>query len=128
MLTKAKDDHSKIVMGLLAYSPEIETTQQVMDELDVFAANENREIYLWKDEEADTFIGLIGVEEGDKVVLVRYLTLSPSYRDEGISLKMLEALSEAYPDTPITGTLATTPVIADWQKSRQEKQNTNYQG
>lgn len=119
MLTKAKDGHNKIVMGLMAYSPEIETTQQVMDELEVFHTNEDWGIYLWKDEKADTFIGLIGVEEGDNLVLVRYITLSPSYRNEGISKKMLEALSQFYPDTPITGTLATTPVIAAWQKGRQ---------
>jgi riboflavin biosynthesis RibT protein len=120
MLTRAKDDHNKIVMGLLAYSPEIETTQQVMDELEVFETSEDREFYLWKDEHSQSFIGLIGVEEGEDLVLVRYITLSPSYRDEGISKKMLEALSEFYPNTPITGTLETTPVIAAWQKRRQD--------
>lgn len=120
MLIKYKLDYQKITMGLLSYIPDLKDTSRLTDEMDWYDQEENRQLFLWKSDETGDMAGVIGIEEEDEVVILRHISINPSYRDEGMSYNMIEALAEKFEPKKIVGTLETASLITKWQKGFEE--------
>lgn len=119
MLYHYKKAFEKIAMGLMSYASDLNQTTRLLEEMELYQKDPERELYLWKSEETDDFVAVLGVEIEQKVLLLRLISVNPSYRNEGISSKMLDALQKLYPDLPIMGTLETTPIIQAWRVEKQ---------
>lgn len=121
MLIQYNDDYEKIVMGLLSYITDLKEPVRLEEELERYGAQENRKIYLWQSEETKNLIGIVGVEEEEDLVLLRHISIDPSFRNEGLTYRMLDALKEKYTDKNIVATLETASIISKWQKKRSEQ-------
>ncbi|AEB29710.1 putative acetyltransferase [Carnobacterium sp. 17-4] len=124
MLLDYKNDYEKISMGLLSFVPDLKDVSRLQDEMDWYQSKEDRKLYLWKSEDTQDIIGVIGVEIGNDMILLRHISINPSFRNEGISYKMLEALERRFPQKKIMGTLETSALVAKWE---QEKSKQNQQ-
>lgn len=118
MLYHYKKDFEKIAMGLMSYASDLNQTDRLMDEMELYQQDPERKLFLWKSEETGDFAAIIGVEIEHEVLLLRLIALNPSYRNEGLSYEILDALQKMYSDMPITGTLETTALVQAWQKDR----------
>lgn len=116
MLQTYKKDYKKITMGLLSLMPDLKDIQRLNEELEWYNERDNRKLYLWRSEETDDFIGVIGVEVSEEIVLLRHISINPSFRNEGISFEILDALEALYPREKVVGTLETAGVITKWKK------------
>ena len=124
MLLDYKNDYEKISMGLLSFVPDLKDVSRLQDEMDWYQSKEDRKLYLWKSEDTQDIIGVIGVEIGNDMIMLRHISINPSFRNEGISYKMLEALERRFPQKKIMGTLETSALVAKWE---QEKSKQNQQ-
>lgn len=124
MLLDYKNDYEKISMGLLSFVPDLKDVSRLKDEMDWYQSKEDRKLYLWKSEDTQDIIGVIGVEIGKDMILLRHISINPSFRNEGISYKMLEALEHRFLQKKIMGTLETSALVAKWE---QEKSKQNQQ-
>lgn len=124
MLLDYKNDYEKISMGLLSFVPDLKDVSRLKDEMDWYQSKEDRKLYLWKSEDTQDIIALVGVEIGNEMILLRHISINPSYRNEGISYKMLEALEHRFLQKKIMGTLETSALVAKWE---QEKSKQNQQ-
>lgn len=124
MLLDYKNDYEKISMGLLSFVPDLKDVSRLQDEMDWYQSKEDRKLYLWKSEDTQDIIGVIGAEIGNDMILLRHISINPSFRNEGISYKMLEALERRFPQKKIMGTLETSALVAKWE---QEKSKQNQQ-
>lgn len=118
MLLDYKNTYEKITMGLLSFIPDFKDVTRLKFELDWYQQEENRKLFLWRGEETQDIIAVIGVEAGDELILLRHISINPSFRNEGISYKILEALDKQYPDQKIIGTLETTQIIVKWEQEK----------
>lgn len=125
MLIDYKPDYQKITMGLLSLIPDLKETKHLTAELDWYLKEDNRHLYIWKSEETGDMVGVLGVEEEQGLVLLRHIALNPSYRHEGITYKMLDALSKKAPGKKIMGTLETSAIVSKWQKYTADKRIEN---
>ncbi|MCC5894951.1 MAG: GNAT family N-acetyltransferase [Alkalibacterium sp.] len=116
MLVKYKADYQKISMGLLSYVPDLKETSRLTKEMQWYEQEENRQLYLWKSQETGDLVGVVGVEEEDEIILLRHIAINPSYREEGMSFKILTALSNKCSPKKIVGTLETASLVTKWQK------------
>lgn len=119
MLYLYKDDYEKIAMGLFSYAEHLKDPQYLTDEIEWYQAAEERYIYLWKSSETDDFVGAIGLEADEDLILIRLITVLPSYRNEGIAGEMLTAIDQEFPDKKIVGTLETTSFVSKWEDDQQ---------
>lgn len=117
MLVSYKPMYKKITMGLLSLSPDLKEMAYLRTEMDRYLTQENRHLFIWKSEETEDFVGVLGVEEAQGVLLLRHIALNPSYRHEGITYKMLNAVSDAFPETKLMGTIETASIVSKWQQS-----------
>lgn len=108
-------------MGLLSYIPDFKEPARIEEELERYESSEERGLYLWQSQETGNLIGLAGVEEEEELVLLRHISIDPSFRNEGISYKILDALKERYADKNIVATLETAAIISKWQKRISEQ-------
>ena len=114
MLYKYKKDYQKIAMGLLSFIAELKDISRLQSELKWYDAEDNRNLYLWKDDSND-FVGIVGIEENDDIVIVRHITVSPPVRNEGVSFKILDDLQNLYSEKKIMGNIETTNLITKWE-------------
>lgn len=121
MLVQYNNDYEKISMGLLSYIADLKEPARLEEELERYDATEDRQLYLWQSEETGNLIGIVGVEEEEDLVLLRHISIDPSFRNEGLTYKMLNALKERYTDRNIVATLETASIISKWQKKLAEK-------
>ena len=122
MLVPFKSDYEKITMGLLSYIPDLKETTHLTNELDWYKQEDRRHLYLWKSEETEDMCGVIGLEEEENLIILRHISVNPSYRQEGISYEMIEAISEKFENKSIVGTIETGKLVTKWQK-RYDKHN-----
>lgn len=110
---KAKDD--KIAMGLLSYIERFHEMDDLRDEMALIKSGQ-RHLSLWRDETTGNVIGLIGydLKDDDRIIIVRYLALNPSFRGEGVSYDIVSALTEEYPDATLSGTLELSDFLNKW--------------
>ena len=118
MLLDYKNNYEKITMGLLSFIPDFKDVTRLKLELDWYQQEENRKLFLWRGEETQDMIAVIGVETGDELILLRHISINPSFRNEGISYKILEALERQYPEQKIIGTLETAQLIVKWEQEK----------
>jgi len=116
MLVQYNDDYEKIVMGLLSYIADLKEPSRIAKELEWYETNENRQLYLWQSEETENLIGVAGVEIEEDLALLRHISIDPSFRNEGLTYKILDALSKQYPERKIASTLETASIISKWQQ------------
>ncbi|MDN5371502.1 MAG: riboflavin biosynthesis RibT protein [Carnobacterium sp.] len=121
MLLDYKNDYEKISMGLLSFVPDLKDVSRLQNEMDWYQSKENYKLYLWKSEETQDIIAVIGVEIGNDMILVRHISINPSFRNEGISYKILEALEKRLPQKKVMGTLETASLIAKWEQEKSKK-------
>lgn len=122
MLLDYKNDYEKISMGLLSFVPDLKDVSRLQNEMDWYQSKENYKLYLWKSEETQDIIAVIGVEIGNDMILVRHISINPSFRNEGISYKILEALEKRLPQKKVMGTLETASLIAKWEQEKSKKE------
>ena len=115
MLIQYNEDYKKIAMGLLSYVPDLKEPARFEEELEWYEADDTRQLYLWKSKETGNLIGLVGVEV-EELVLLRHISIDPSYRNEGLSYLILDALQARFKEQTIVSTLETATVISNWQK------------
>ena len=114
--------YEKIVMGLLSYIPEFKEFSELKEEMDKINQQE-RKIYLWKEANSDNIIGLVGFDQHDDTdtLVVRYLSINPSFREEGLTYDLLTALKKEFPVYSLTGVISLSTILSKWTKRRQEE-------
>lgn len=120
MLVQFKSDFDKIAMGLLSYIEDLKATTRLKEEMELYKEDEDRELYLWKSAETDDFCGVIGIEKNDEMILIRHISVNPSYRNEGIAGKMIDAVAKEYEVSSLLSTLETSELVNKWQKHQKE--------
>lgn len=118
MLVKYKNNYKKIAMGLLSFIPDLKEFSRLESEIEWYQDDENRILYLWKDENSD-FTGIIGVEISDDIVVVRQIALTPAQRDTDIYYTILDELAAMYPDKKMMGSLDVAPIITKWEQKHE---------
>lgn len=122
MLVSYNGDYEKITMGFLSYISDLKEPSRIEEELNWYNSQENRRIYLWQSEETGNLIGFIGVEEDEDLILVRHIAIDPSFRNEGLTYKILDELEKKYDTKKIIATLETATIISKWQKRQSEEE------
>lgn len=117
MLISFKSDFEKIAMGLLSYIEDLKVTSRLKEEMDLYHNEEERELFLWRSEETNDFCGVIGIEKNDDLILVRHISVNPSYRNEGIATKMIDEVAKKYDVNTLMSTLETSELVTKWQKN-----------
>ena len=114
--------YEKIVMGLLSYIPEFKEFSELKEEMDKINQQE-RKIYLWKEADSDNIIGLVGFDQHDDTdtLVVRYLSINPSFREDGLTYDLLTALKKEFPVYSLTGVISLSTILSKWTKRRQEE-------
>jgi riboflavin biosynthesis RibT protein len=125
MLVEYKSDYQKIAMGLLSYVPDLKDMSRLQSELDWYEQEEGRKLFLWKSEETGDMAGILGIEDNEELVLLRHISINPSYREEGMAYRMLDALAEKVTPKKVTGTIETGALITKWQKYNAERKVSN---
>lgn len=116
MLVEYKSDYQKIAMGLLSFVPDLKDTQRLISEMEWYQKEGSRRLFLWRSQETNDLVAVIGIEEEDAVVLMRHIAINPSYRNEKLSFKILDAVSEQFAPKKISGTLETVSLVTKWQQ------------
>ena len=116
MLISYNNDYEKLTMGFMSYINDLKEPSRIEEELNWYNAQENRQMYLWRSEETENIIGIVGIELEDEILLLRHIAIDPSFRNEGLSYKILDALKEKHPDKNIVATLDTATIVSKWQK------------
>ncbi len=121
MLIQFNSDYEKISMGLLSFIEDFKDPARLQEEIERYKISEERDLFLWQSEETGNLIGLVGIEKENDYILLRHISIDPSFRNEGISYRMLEALNERYPNNNIVSTLETASIVSSWQRKRAEE-------
>ena len=120
MLISYNQNYEKIAMGLLSYIADLKNVERLQKEMESYISEEDKRLFLWRDTETDNIIAIIGIEWAESIVLVRHISVNPSFRNEGIMHKMLDKLKTLFPDQTINGTLETVPIITKWVQKNAE--------
>lgn len=128
MLIQSTHKNEKIVLGLLSYTEEGATTDELRQLLSDYRDDEQRSLLLYKEEENENFIGLIGVvhstpEDAVETLLVDRISLIPSFRNEGVGYHIYEELRQQYPKAKLIGSLSTSEVLIKWAQKYQREQS-----
>ncbi|MCZ0717663.1 reductase [Aerococcus kribbianus] len=119
MLVPFTSNNEKVVMGLLSYIEEFKDYELLTEEIQKIKDGK-RHLYLWKDEETDNMVGLIGfdLDSDDDTIVIRYLSLNPSFREEGLSYDLLTGVRNEFPTFTITGSIKMAPLLNKWAHKR----------
>lgn len=120
VLISYNQNYEKIAMGLLSYIADLKNVERLQKEMESYISEEDKRLFLWRDTETDNIIAIIGIEWAESIVLVRHISVNPSFRNEGIMHKMLDKLKTRFPDQTINGTLETVPIITKWVQKNAE--------
>lgn len=91
MLIKYKQSYKKIAMGLLSYMPEEKDVKKLQETVQQYEETDDWQLFMWKED--DDIVGVVGLrytENGEAEL--RHVCVNPSYRDEGIGKKMVQAV------------------------------------
>ncbi|EPD53214.1 GNAT family N-acetyltransferase [Paenisporosarcina sp. FSL H8-0542] len=109
MLVRYKKICEKIAMGLLSFMPQEKDLKKLQETIQTYENNPNWHLFMWKKEE--DFVGLIGIETTDTECLIQHITVSPSFRGEGIGKEMVSKVQNFLPCTEIKAAESTKPFI-----------------
>ena len=109
MLVRYKKALEKIAMGLLSFMPQEKDVKRLMETIQQYEQQENWMLYLWK--RGEEYVGIVGVLVEETVATIQHITVIPSYRGEGIALKMLQELCDLGLFTEIKPNEETEPFV-----------------
>ena len=109
MLIRYKKSLEKIAMGLLSFMPQEKDVKRLMETIQTYEQVDNWNLFLWKKDEE--YIGIIGILDEDHVATIQHITVIPSYRGEGIAIKMLKELQKTGQYKEIKANQETVPFI-----------------
>ncbi|MCE4047164.1 MULTISPECIES: GNAT family N-acetyltransferase [Bacillaceae] len=100
MIIRYKKSFEKIAMGLLSFMPAEKDLKVLQQTIKQYEANENWQLFLWKEEE--DIIGLIGIsfEDADRIS-IQHISVNPSYRHQGVGKSMVQAIKSLYTNKKI---------------------------
>lgn len=131
MLIRSKNKNEKIVWGLLSYTFDDSMTSAEQHEvIEAIKENPNYEIFLYKGEDSDNYIGVLVVEinknvseEIEMAISIHRAALLPSYRTEGLAYQMYVELRDLYPEASIQGSILMSEIVKNWSiRYREENQ------
>ncbi|WP_096201038.1 GNAT family N-acetyltransferase [Bacillus sp. FJAT-45350] len=92
MLITYKQSHKKIAMGLISYMPSEKDLKKLQQTMKRYESDESWKLFLWK---VDDIVGVVGIQQLDNGSFqLQHLSVNPSFRDEGIGTRMLQALKD----------------------------------
>lgn len=116
MLTQARNDNEKTVMGILSLLPGLRELQHLNTEIAWYNDRDTRRLYIWRGEEQAQ--GVLGVEFLKKdIVLIRHLALTPEARSASHYFAMLTEFQKQNPDVFLMGTLDNQKLINKWRRT-----------
>lgn len=101
MLIPYKKDYEKIAMGLLSYLPDYKNLINLQAEMSLIQKDNEFHLYLYRDNK-NNVMGIIGTQETDKFVVIRYISLAPGYRDEMVAKEMVIELKQTHLDKQLS--------------------------
>lgn len=139
MLIRSKNKNEKIVLGLLSYTYDDNVKMEVLKELlESYRNDDNREIYLFKDESSGNYVGIMAVEHNQSSVtnsddeisiqeniMIQRVAVIPSFRNEGIGYQIYHDLRQSHPTATIIGTTTnqTIDLVSKWAQHYNETQS-----
>lgn len=118
MLIRYRKDYQKIAVGLLSFQPEFRQYRHSLDTL-LASSTAGFDVFLWKNNDDNHFIGIVIVETGPKYALIRQLSFTPTERSGKNVFALLTAVHEQYPTVRLMGTLKTQPIISNWERNHE---------
>ncbi|WP_100407126.1 GNAT family N-acetyltransferase [Bacillus solitudinis] len=94
MLLPYKTVHKKIAMGLLSFMPKEKELKKLIKTMERYETEANWQLYLWQ--EGHDFVGIIGIKVEEQEAKLQHLCVNPSFREEGIGKKMIQAINEQH--------------------------------
>lgn len=105
MLSKYKKDYEKTVMGYLSYLDDFKNLENLKEEMQLYTTsdkeNEQFEVLLFSGKHQD-IRGIIGLQLVPGCIVIRYLSLDPSYRNDETRRTIMKELRQYYPKQEIT--------------------------
>lgn len=128
MLIQSTHKNEKIVLGLLSYTEEGASMDELRQLLEDYRDNEQRDLLLYKEDENENFIGLIGVEhsatsEAVETLLLERISLIPSFRNEGVGYQIYTELRQRYPHAKLIGSFSTSELLIKWAQKFSREQS-----
>lgn len=128
MLIRSKNKNEKIVWGLLSYTFEdIISSKEQQELVEFYRSNPNYEIFLYKCEDSDNYIGVMVIEINTNIsekigtsISIHRSALLPSYRNEGHGYQMYLELRQLYPDASIQGSILMSEIVKNWSLKYRE--------
>ncbi|MGO4936900.1 GNAT family N-acetyltransferase [Fundicoccus sp. Sow4_H7] len=129
MLIRSKNKNEKIVMGLLSYTLDHSSTEEQKKLLEEYRNDPDKEIYLYKDDQSDNFVGIVTIERNHlddasedeiETILVPRIAVIPSFRNEGVGFSIYQNLRQLYPNATLIGSIKTSDLLARWSKRYHE--------
>lgn len=116
MLTQARNDNQKTVMGILSLLPGLRELSHLNAEIAWYNGRDARCLYVWQ--EGAQVQGVLGVEFlSADIVLIRHVALTPDSRTAANYFAMLSEFQMQNQTAFIMGTLDNQKLINKWRKS-----------
>lgn len=97
MFSKFKKNYEKQVMGYLSYIPDFKNLENLREEMELYRdSNNNYEVLIFKGKDGDCR-GIVGTQEDDKFIVIRYISLDPGFRNAKTESKVIHDLEKMYP-------------------------------
>lgn len=84
MLYKYKNNYEKIVMGYLSYFDEFKILKNLLAEIKLYNESDIYTVYLYRSNPTVDFQGVVCVQVEAEFVVIRYVSINPSYDREKI--------------------------------------------
>ncbi|MES9685473.1 N-acetyltransferase [Bacillus sp. AFS001701] len=108
MLIRYKKTYEKIAMGLLSFMPNEKNVKSLVNTIKDYETKDDHHLFLWK---LDDIVGIIGIQLlPDKVIMIKHLSVNPSFRNQGIATSLYDAIRSQYTDY----TIVTTQEVASF--------------
>ncbi|ASI34960.1 MULTISPECIES: GNAT family N-acetyltransferase [Exiguobacterium] len=113
MLVKYKKLNERTAMGLIAFSCEVKDPKYLLETVQAYEQEEDRQLYLYKQDE--DFVGVIGFQLVDGHAELSHIALSPSFRGERMSYTLLDAAAKMMRLDIIGSTEETSRLVEKWK-------------
>ena len=101
MISKYKKKKKKTVMGYLSYLPDFKNIKNLQEEMKLYTSDSNQfEVLIYQQD--GNARGIVGIQEEKDFIIIRYLSLDPTMRDEKTKQLVMNDLKHLYPDKMIT--------------------------
>lgn len=100
---------------MLSLLPDMNKGNHLEDEMNWYEDNDNRVIYLWKNQD-DNWAGLVAIEQKNDLLVLRRVVLTPDSWSINNCCSMIDDLNNLYMGKKIVGTMDTTSICEIWEK------------